>query len=137
MCCESHFHLIFTCVASRHTLMALAGASRWQNMVQPLIVLTLAIFSISSCNIKRMVETQRKRRDVAKTAAAVPSMACRWWTDSWRRCYRCIYISSNTVIKREVDTYPVSKARLLSLFKRTDSTPKPERKWGQRQQTFH
>lgn len=42
-----------TCVASRHTLIALAGASKWQNIVRPLMVLllpravvTLDIFSI-------------------------------------------------------------------------------------------
>lgn len=83
LCCESHFDLIFTCVASRHTLMALAGASRWQNMVQPLTVLTLVIFSISSCKIKRKRANRGgKRRERAKTAAAVPSLASRWRTDS-------------------------------------------------------
>lgn len=41
-----------TCIASRHTLIALAGASKWQNIVRPVMVLlpravvTLDIFSI-------------------------------------------------------------------------------------------
>lgn len=51
---------VLTCVASRHTLMALAGASRWQNMVRPLMVLTLVNFSISSCKITRKMRAMRE-----------------------------------------------------------------------------